>query len=39
VRRKKIAPIPITRVPLHEATQALNDLKEGRLIGRAVLTP
>ncbi|WP_437944180.1 alcohol dehydrogenase [Sorangium sp. So ce281] len=39
VRREKIAPIPITRRPLKEATQALIDLKDGKLIGRTVLTP
>lgn len=39
VRRKAVAPIPVTRRPLGEASQALDDLREGRLVGRAVLTP
>lgn len=39
VRAKKIAPIPVTPMPLAKANQALVDLKEGRLVGRAILTP
>ncbi len=39
VRAKKIAPIPVTPMPLANANQALADLKEGRLVGRAILTP
>src|SRR6201988_481424 len=39
VRSKKIAPIPVTPMPLAQANQALTDLKEGKLVGRAVLTP
>ena len=39
VRAKKIAPIPVTPMPLASANQALTDLKEGRLVGRAILTP
>jgi len=39
VRAKKIAPIPVTPMPLAKANQALMDLKEGRLVGRAILTP
>jgi alcohol dehydrogenase, propanol-preferring len=39
VRRKAVAPIPVTRLPLAEASQALDDLRRGRLVGRAVLTP
>ncbi len=39
VRTKKIAPIPVTPMPLAKANQALTDLKEGRLVGRAILTP
>jgi alcohol dehydrogenase/propanol-preferring alcohol dehydrogenase len=39
VRAKKIAPIPVTPVPLAKANDALLDLQKGRLVGRAVLTP
>ena len=39
VRAKKIAPIPVTPMPLAKANEALNSLKEGRLVGRAILTP
>src|ERR1700710_1891391 len=39
VRSKKIAPIPVTTMPLAKANQALTDLHEGKLVGRAVLTP
>src|SRR4030081_1973117 len=39
VRTKKIAPIPVTPMPLAQANQALVDLQQGRLVGRAVLTP
>ena len=39
VRAKKVAPIPVTPMPLAKANQALADLKEGRLVGRAILTP
>jgi alcohol dehydrogenase, propanol-preferring len=39
VRAKKIAPIPVTRMPLGKANEALANLKEGRLVGRAILTP
>ncbi|MFC0240061.1 alcohol dehydrogenase [Rhodopseudomonas telluris] len=39
VRAKKIAPIPVTPLPLPKANQALLDLQKGKLIGRAVLTP
>ncbi|MFX8641052.1 zinc-binding dehydrogenase [Acinetobacter baumannii] len=39
VREKKIAPIPVTRMPLKQADAALNDLKKGKLVGRAVLVP
>ena len=39
VRSKKIAPIPVTPMPLAQANQALMDLKKGKLVGRAVLTP
>jgi len=39
VRAKKIAPIPVTPMPLARANEALVDLQKGRLVGRAVLTP
>src|SRR5579863_10112266 len=39
VRAKKIAPIPVTPMPLAKANEALKSLKEGRQIGRAILTP
>ena len=39
VRSKKVAPIPVTPWPLAEVTDALNDLKNGKLVGRAILTP
>ncbi len=39
VREKNIAPIPVTRVPLTQVDAALNDLKKGKLVGRAVLVP
>ena len=39
VRTKKIAPIPVTPMPLAKANDALVDLQKGRLVGRAVLTP
>jgi alcohol dehydrogenase/propanol-preferring alcohol dehydrogenase len=39
VRAKKVAPIPVTPMPLAKANEALIDLQKGRLVGRAVLTP
>jgi alcohol dehydrogenase/propanol-preferring alcohol dehydrogenase len=39
VRAKNIAPIPVTPLPFARANQALAELKQGRLVGRAVLTP
>src|SRR5258708_7093867 len=39
VRAKKIGPIPVTPMPLAKANEALIDLQQGRLVGRAVLTP
>src|SRR3954464_9126399 len=39
VRAKKIAPIPVTPMPLARANDALVELQKGRLVGRAVLTP
>ena len=39
VRAKKIPPIPVTKLPLSKANDALLDLQKGKLVGRAVLTP
>jgi D-arabinose 1-dehydrogenase-like Zn-dependent alcohol dehydrogenase len=39
VRAKKIAPIPVTPMPLAKANDALVDLQKGRLVGRAILVP
>jgi alcohol dehydrogenase, propanol-preferring len=39
VRSKKIPPIPVTTLPLAKANEALTDLQQGKLVGRAVLTP
>jgi alcohol dehydrogenase, propanol-preferring len=39
VRTKKVAAIPVTPMPLAKANDALANLKEGRLVGRAILTP
>jgi len=39
VRTKKVPPIPVTRLPLAKANDALMDLQKGKLVGRAVLTP
>jgi alcohol dehydrogenase/propanol-preferring alcohol dehydrogenase len=39
VRAKKVAPIPVTPMPLARANEALVDLQKGKLVGRAVLTP
>jgi len=38
VRTGKVAPIPITRYPLPEADAVLASLREGKVVGRAVLT-
>src|SRR5215469_16596442 len=39
VKRARIPAIPITRRPLDGADAALQDLRAGRLVGRAVLVP
>jgi D-arabinose 1-dehydrogenase-like Zn-dependent alcohol dehydrogenase len=39
VRTGAVASIPIERRPLSAASQALDDLRAGRVIGRVVLTP
>jgi propanol-preferring alcohol dehydrogenase len=38
VRDKKVRPIPVTRMPLSAANDALSMLRDGKLVGRAVLT-
>jgi D-arabinose 1-dehydrogenase-like Zn-dependent alcohol dehydrogenase len=38
VRAKRIAPPPITERRLNQASQALDDLRAGRVVGRVVLT-
>ena len=37
VKAGKIAPIPITQRALEQADQTLNDLRQGRILGRVVL--
>jgi D-arabinose 1-dehydrogenase-like Zn-dependent alcohol dehydrogenase len=37
-RARNIAPIPTRNRPLREAQAALDDLRAGRIVGRAVLT-
>lgn len=39
VRRKSVPPIPVTPMPFDQANAALNALRDGKLVGRAVLTP
>lgn len=39
VRAGKVAPIPVELRPLEEANRSLDDLREGRVLGRVVLTP
>ena len=39
VRTKHVAPIPIMRAPLERADQMLGSLREGKVVGRVVLTP
>ncbi len=39
VRAGKVAPLPVTRCALRDASKTLADLRAGRFIGRAVLTP
>jgi D-arabinose 1-dehydrogenase-like Zn-dependent alcohol dehydrogenase len=38
-KRGLVAPIPIGRRPMREATQTLEDLRGGKIVGRAVMTP
>ncbi len=39
VREGKIDPIPYSKRPLNAASQTLDDLREGKIVGRVVLTP
>lgn len=39
VREKKVPPIPVTTRPLAKAGETLTQLQQGKLVGRAVLTP
>ena len=39
VRRERVAPIPITRTPLAQVNQMLQKLRQGEVLGRAILTP
>ncbi len=39
VRSSGMAPIPVSRRPMHEVNQAIDDLQHGRVIGRTVLIP
>lgn len=39
VRGRRVTPLKVTYCALHDADRALNDLRAGRLIGRAVLVP
>jgi alcohol dehydrogenase/propanol-preferring alcohol dehydrogenase len=39
VRTKNVPAIPVTKLPLAKANDALLDLQKGKLVGRAVLTP
>lgn len=35
----QVAPLPVATRPLAEANQTLNDLRDGKIVGRVVLTP
>lgn len=39
LRSGAVAPIPIGRRPLAAATETLEDLRQGRIVGRVVMTP
>lgn len=39
VRKGAVQPIPIGRRPLSAATETIEDLRQGRIVGRVVLTP
>ncbi len=38
-RQGKVTPIPVTTRPLDDAPQAIQDLREGKVLGRVVLKP
>jgi D-arabinose 1-dehydrogenase-like Zn-dependent alcohol dehydrogenase len=39
VRRKRVPPIPIVPMPLDNVNQMLRSLRQGKVLGRVVLTP
>jgi D-arabinose 1-dehydrogenase-like Zn-dependent alcohol dehydrogenase len=39
VKAGEIPPIPVARRPLSHATEALTDLRQGKVLGRVVLKP
>jgi D-arabinose 1-dehydrogenase-like Zn-dependent alcohol dehydrogenase len=39
VRDGAVAPIPIGRRKMSEANETLEDLRNGRIVGRVVMTP
>ncbi|HYD67355.1 alcohol dehydrogenase [Azospirillum sp.] len=39
VRREDVPPIPVQRCALHDASRALDDLRQGKVVGRTVLVP
>ena len=39
VRKGAVPPIPIGRRPMSAATETIEDLRKGRIVGRVVLTP
>jgi len=39
VKAGKVAPIPVELRPLEQTSQALDDLRAGRVVGRVVITP
>ena len=39
VSRTGAPPVPIRNRPLEEVNETLNDMRQGKIIGRVVLTP
>lgn len=39
VKAGKIAPIPVEKRPLDQTSRSLDDLREGKVVGRVVITP
>ena len=39
VKAGKVAPIPVEMRPLDETGRSLDDLREGKIVGRVVITP